>query len=91
MIVFIVAIIGSKYAKITILPPLSFFTPTLYNQNAKAVGKKMVTSCPKCRIHLTCLRKDYDDFSSIEILDFSEFLVDMIEIVDLDIIGEEKE
>ena len=26
--------------------------------------------------------KDYDDFSSIEILDFSEFLVDMIEIID---------
>ena len=49
---------------------------------AKAVGAKMVTSCPKCRIHLTCLKKDYDEFSSIEILDFTEFLVDMINITD---------
>ena len=51
---------------------------------AKAVGTKMVTSCPKCRMHLTCLKKDYDDFSSVDILDFSEFLVDMIELVDSD-------
>lgn len=49
---------------------------------AKAVGIKMITSCPKCRMHLNCLKKDYEDFSSIEILDFSEFLVDMIEIID---------
>jgi len=51
---------------------------------AKAVGTKMITSCPKCRNHLNCLKKDYDDFSSVEILDFSEFLVDMIEIIDSD-------
>ena len=57
---------------------------------AKAVGKKMVTSCPKCRIHLTCLRKDYDDFSSIEIVDFSEFLVDKIEIIGKDLSKEVK-
>jgi Fe-S oxidoreductase len=57
---------------------------------AKAVGEKMVTSCPKCRIHLTCLRKDYDDFSSIEILDFSEFLVDKIEIIGMDLSKEVK-
>ena len=29
---------GSMYDKITMFPPLSFFTPTLYNVNAKAVG-----------------------------------------------------
>ena len=58
---------------------------------AKAVGTKMVTSCPKCRMHLTCLKKDYDDFSSIEILDFSEFLVDMINIIDSDKNPEVKE
>ena len=57
---------------------------------AKAVGQKMITSCPKCRIHLTCLRKDYVDFSSIEIEDFSEFLVDKIEIIDKDISKEVK-
>jgi len=51
---------------------------------AKAVGTKMITSCPKCRNHLNCLKKDYDDFSTIEIIDFSEFLVDMIEIIDSD-------
>ena len=49
---------------------------------AKAVGTKMITSCPKCRMHLNCLKKDYEDFSSIDILDFSEFLVDMIKIID---------
>jgi len=49
---------------------------------AKAVGTKMVTSCPKCRIHLTCLKKDYEDIASIEILDFSEFLVNMIHIIE---------
>ena len=38
MAVLIVAITGSKYDKIIILPPLSFFTLTLYNVNAKAVG-----------------------------------------------------
>ncbi|MBY8989590.1 MAG: (Fe-S)-binding protein [Candidatus Lokiarchaeota archaeon] len=48
---------------------------------AKAVGTKMITSCPKCRMHLRCLKKDYEDFSSIDIIDFSEFLVDMIEVV----------
>jgi len=36
--VLIVAITGSKYDKIMMLPPLSFFTPTLYNVKAKAVG-----------------------------------------------------
>ena len=57
---------------------------------AKAVGTKMITSCPKCRMHLKCLKKDYEDFSSIEILDFSEFLVDMIEIVNINQNKEEK-
>ena len=47
---------------------------------AQAVGNNMITSCPKCRIHLTCLKKDYEDFSSIEIVDLSEFLVNMIKI-----------
>ncbi|MFX1280365.1 MAG: (Fe-S)-binding protein [Promethearchaeota archaeon] len=57
---------------------------------AKAVGIKMITSCPKCRMHLNCLKKDYEDFSEIEILDFSEFLVDMIEIVNSNQNEEEK-
>ncbi|MHA1933265.1 MAG: heterodisulfide reductase-related iron-sulfur binding cluster, partial [Promethearchaeota archaeon] len=50
---------------------------------AKEAGEIMVTSCPKCKMHLTCLQDDYEDISSIEIVDFSEFLVDMIKIVDL--------
>ncbi|MFX1478471.1 MAG: hypothetical protein ACFFCI_10080, partial [Promethearchaeota archaeon] len=57
-----------------------------YNRllEAKAVGTKLITSCPKCRVHLRCLKKDYEDFSSIEIIDFSEFLVDMVDVIDAD-------
>lgn len=51
---------------------------------AKSAGEIMVTSCPKCRIHLTCLQNDYDDISSIEILDFSEFLINLINLIDTD-------
>ncbi len=47
---------------------------------AKAAGTIMVTSCPKCRIHLNCLQNDYEDISSIEIMDFSEFLVNHVEL-----------
>ncbi len=49
---------------------------------AKDAGDIMVTSCPKCKMHLSCLQKDYEDISSIEIVDFSEFLVNLISIVD---------
>ncbi|GAH32347.1 unnamed protein product, partial [marine sediment metagenome] len=41
--------------------------------------------CSKCRTHFTCLQKDHEDISSIEILDFSEFLVNMINIIDSEI------
>ena len=57
---------------------------------AKAAGTKMITACPKCRMHLNCLKKDYEDFSSIEILDFSEFLVDFIKIIEPNQTVEEK-
>ena len=49
---------------------------------AKDAGEIMVTSCPKCKMHLSCLQEDYEVISSIEIVDFSEFLVDLISIVD---------
>jgi len=49
---------------------------------AKDAGTVMVTSCPKCRIHLSCLQKDYESVSSIEIVDFSEFLIKHIRIID---------
>ncbi len=49
---------------------------------AKEAGEIMVTSCPKCKMHLSCLQEDYEDISSIEIVDFSEFLVDLIIIVE---------
>ncbi|MFX1441996.1 MAG: (Fe-S)-binding protein [Promethearchaeota archaeon] len=48
---------------------------------AKAAGDIMLTSCPKCKIHLSCLQDDFEDIASIEIMDFSEFLVDHIEII----------
>ncbi len=47
---------------------------------AKEAGEIMVTSCPKCKMHLRCLQDDYEEISSIEIVDFSEFLVDLINI-----------
>ncbi|MFX1487969.1 MAG: (Fe-S)-binding protein [Promethearchaeota archaeon] len=49
---------------------------------AKDAGEILVTSCPKCKMHLSCLQNDYDDIASIEIVDFSEFLVDLIQIID---------
>lgn len=49
---------------------------------AKSAGTLMITSCPKCRIHFTCLKNDFEDIASIKIFDFSEFLVDHIEVID---------
>ncbi len=57
---------------------------------AKSAGEIMVTSCPKCRIHLSCLQDDYEDIASIEILDFSEFLINHIKLVKPDLKGEQK-
>lgn len=51
---------------------------------AKAVGTKMVTSCPKCRIHLRCVQNDFENIASIEVLDFSEFLINHIEPIIFD-------
>jgi Fe-S oxidoreductase len=47
---------------------------------AKAAGQIMVTSCPKCNIHLSCLQNDFEDIASIEIQDFSEFLVNHVKV-----------
>ena len=47
---------------------------------AKKVANKLYTSCPKCNIHLNCIKKDYEDISSVEISDLSEFLVDIISV-----------
>jgi len=47
---------------------------------AKEVAQTLVTSCPKCIMHLRCLKTDYDDFSKLNILDFVEFIADFIEI-----------
>jgi heterodisulfide reductase subunit D len=49
---------------------------------AKDAGEILVTSCPKCKMHLSCLQNDYEDIASIEIVDFSEFLVDLIKIIE---------
>lgn len=48
---------------------------------AKSAGTTMVTSCPKCMIHLRCVQEDFEDVSSIKIIDFSEFLSNHIKIV----------
>ena len=47
---------------------------------AKEAGEILVTSCPKCELHLSCLQNDIEDIASIEILDFSEFLVKNIKV-----------
>ena len=49
---------------------------------AQNVATKLLTSCPKCNIHLNCIKKDYEDISSVEVSDLSEFLVDIISIRD---------
>jgi heterodisulfide reductase subunit D len=49
---------------------------------AKSAGSKLITSCPKCNIHLSCLQNDFEDIASIEILDFSEFILNHIKVVD---------
>ncbi|MFX1399573.1 MAG: heterodisulfide reductase-related iron-sulfur binding cluster, partial [Promethearchaeota archaeon] len=48
---------------------------------AKEAGEIMVTSCPKCNIHLTCIQNDFENIASVKIMDFSEFLVNHIEIL----------
>ncbi|KKK45571.1 MAG: hypothetical protein Lokiarch_08670, partial [Candidatus Lokiarchaeum sp. GC14_75] len=48
-----------------------------------AVGTIMVTSCPKCRIHLQCLQEDYEDLASVQILDFSEFIADLVNLISI--------
>jgi len=49
---------------------------------AKDAGEIMVTSCPKCKIHLSCIQNDFENISSVKILDFSEFLINHIDIID---------
>ena len=56
---------------------------------AKSAGTMMVTSCPKCKIHLSCVQGDYEDISAIEILDFSEFLINHIKVIDSNKKGED--
>jgi len=48
---------------------------------AKEAGEIMITSCPKCIIHLSCLQNDYEEMSSLQIKEFAEFLIDLIDIV----------
>lgn len=47
---------------------------------AKDAGELLITSCPKCKIHFNCLKEDFENLQSIEIKDFSEFLVDHLEL-----------
>ena len=49
---------------------------------AKSAGTIMITACPKCRIHFSCLQNDIEDIASIKIIDFAEFLFDFVVIVD---------
>lgn len=57
---------------------------------AKSVASIMLTSCPKCKIHQTCLQDDIEEISHIKIMDFAEFLANFIKIKDGDKDLEEK-
>ena len=59
-------------------------------QEVKAAGLQLVTSCPKCNIHFSCLQNDFEDIASIQILDFSEFLIDHIEVIESKKSGDKK-
>ncbi|MFX1239217.1 MAG: (Fe-S)-binding protein [Promethearchaeota archaeon] len=48
---------------------------------AKTAGSLMLTACPKCLIHMKCIQNDYDNIASIEIQDFSEFLIKHIKLI----------
>jgi Fe-S oxidoreductase len=47
---------------------------------AKKAGDTMVTSCPKCILHFNCLQEDYKEFSALKVLDFTEFIINLVEI-----------
>ena len=57
---------------------------------AKTAAPILVTSCPKCEIHFECLQNDFEDIAEIQILDFSEFIVDKIELTNPKTEGEKK-
>ncbi|MFX0069812.1 MAG: (Fe-S)-binding protein [Candidatus Hermodarchaeota archaeon] len=48
---------------------------------AKNAGEIMITSCPKCNIHLNCVQNDFENIASVEIIDFAEFIIDRIEFI----------
>lgn len=47
---------------------------------AKDAGQMMVTSCPKCIMHFRCLQNDYEDIAELEIIDFTEFIMNFVKI-----------
>ncbi|TFG00771.1 MAG: (Fe-S)-binding protein [Promethearchaeota archaeon] len=47
---------------------------------AKKVGQMMVTSCPKCIMHFRCLQNDYEDIADLDILDFTEFIMNFVKV-----------
>jgi Fe-S oxidoreductase len=48
---------------------------------AKSVASIMLTSCPKCNIHLKCIQNDFPDLASVEIFDFVEFITTHIKVI----------
>ncbi len=62
------------------------------NENSKALRYKkmlevknasslMLTSCPKCILHLKCIQNDYNEIAKIKIQDLSEFLIKHIAVI----------
>jgi Fe-S oxidoreductase len=57
---------------------------------AKTAAQILVSSCPKCEIHFECLQNDFEDIAEIQILDFSEFISNKIELINPKTVGEKK-
>lgn len=51
-------------------------------EEAKQVADVMVTTCPKCAIHFRCLQNDPGNENDVKIIDLSNLLVDIIEVID---------
>lgn len=47
---------------------------------AKSVAEQLLTSCPKCNIHLSCIQNDFPDLKTVKIMDFTEFIIKHMEV-----------
>lgn len=51
---------------------------------AKDVADTLITTCPKCKIHLKCLQDDTESVQDVKILDFSNLVVNLIDLNEIE-------